>query len=109
MHKHDNDAAADQASAKRPIMVGIDIAPNVAVIKPLERYVWLAPHVMNRRSAVISKDGNMTAQCPAHNDRQRSLSLHPQWGIRCSAGCTYEAMLAALQIRGGPRAVATRP
>jgi 5S rRNA maturation endonuclease (ribonuclease M5) len=43
------------------------------------------------------------ARCPAHNDRNPSLSLREDCGtilVRCHAGCTQAAVIAALRERG---------
>jgi putative DNA primase/helicase len=42
-----------------------------------------------------------TAKCPAHEDRQNSLSVHyrdEKWLLKCHAGCGWEAIIAALGI-----------
>lgn len=97
MHNDNSASNGNEPSAKGPIYL--------PVVTHLERYVWLAPYVMDLRGALSDKGGVILAQCPAHNDQEYSLSLHPQYGISCRAGCSYEAMLAALHVRGGPRAV----
>jgi putative DNA primase/helicase len=52
------------------------------------------------------------ARCPAHADREPSLSIKNGDGgrvlVRCHAGCDQERVIAALQLRGlwtenGPR------
>jgi hypothetical protein len=45
-----------------------------------------------------------TAKCPAHEDRQNSLSVHHRdgkWFLKCHAGCTWEAIIAAAGITPG--------
>jgi hypothetical protein len=40
-----------------------------------------------------------TAKCPAHEDRQNSLSVHHRdgkWLLKCHAGCAWEAIIAAV-------------
>jgi hypothetical protein len=100
----DNDGSE---SADLPIWMTFSFAsqPRLGAVAPLERYVWLAPYVMECEGAVGSKNGTIRAQCPAHRDVEQSLVLRPQYGISCEAGCTYEAMLKALDVHGGPRAV----
>lgn len=49
--------------------------------------------------------GGIMSFCPAHPDGQkhgnRSLHLHPVYGLTCFAGCTFEAILAGLRGRNG--------
>src|SRR5262249_26957275 len=55
--------------------------------------------------------GGWTARCPAHDDRNPSLSIRDANGkvlVRCHAGCDQERVIAALRRRGlwgegGPR------
>jgi hypothetical protein len=67
-----------------------------------------------------SGDG-WTARCPAHSDRQNSLSIHHRdgrWLLKCHAGCEWQAIIAALGVvaadlfddeeRGGGRRTAAR-
>lgn len=45
-----------------------------------------------------------TAKCPAHEDRQNSLSVHHRdgkWLIKCHAGCGWEAIIAAIGVASG--------
>jgi putative DNA primase/helicase len=49
----------------------------------------------------VSGDG-WSAQCPAHEDREPSLSLHLRDGkilLHCHAGCTVEAICAAVGLK----------
>jgi len=42
-----------------------------------------------------------TAKCPAHEDRQNSLSIQHRdgkWLLKCHAGCTWEAIIAAIGV-----------
>jgi putative DNA primase/helicase len=61
--------------------------------------------------------GGWMARCPAHKDREPSLSIHDGDGgkvlVRCQAGCPQEQVIATLRSRGlwtenGPRRF-TRP
>jgi hypothetical protein len=45
-----------------------------------------------------------TAKCPAHEDKQNSLSVHHRdgkWLLKCHAGCTWEAIIAAMGVAPG--------
>jgi hypothetical protein len=49
---------------------------------------------------VFGSDGGVTTTCPLHDDRNPSLSLHPQRGWKCFAGCG-QGRLTALAARLG--------
>lgn len=66
------------------------------------------------------RDGRIWSYCPAHGDGTkhkrhgqgmagRSLSLSPATGLTCFAGCTFEAIKAALYARAGRPDPATLP
>jgi hypothetical protein len=45
-----------------------------------------------------------TAQCPAHEDKENSLSVHHRdgkWLLKCHAGCTWEEIIAAVGLVPG--------
>jgi MarR family len=45
-----------------------------------------------------------TAQCPAHEDKQNSLSVRHRdgkWLLKCHAGCTWEEIIAAVGLSPG--------
>ena len=45
-----------------------------------------------------------TAICPAHEDKQSSLSVahrDAKWLLKCHAGCAWEAVIAALELKAG--------
>ena len=48
---------------------------------------------------------SFTARCPAHDDRENSLSVtqgdHGRVLLHCHAGCTYDAIVRALDIKPG--------
>lgn len=64
----------------------------------------------------VGRDGRVWSYCPAHgdgnkhgkkpatrpgtNDHGRSLSLHPQFGLECFAGCRFEDIIKDLEARG---------
>jgi 5S rRNA maturation endonuclease (ribonuclease M5) len=48
-----------------------------------------------------SQDDQLTARCPAHDDRTASLSVTSNGGkvlLHCHAGCTFEAIIGALSL-----------
>jgi hypothetical protein len=51
--------------------------------------------------AVRRSGKGWTAKCPAHEDRQNSLSIQHRdgkWLLKCHAGCTWEAIIAAIGV-----------
>jgi putative DNA primase/helicase len=71
---------------------------------------------LDRRGCRIvrSSDSQVMAQCPAHDDRQPSLSITraPENGrvlVRCFAGCPAEAIVRALGLRMRDLFPASRP
>jgi hypothetical protein len=71
----------------------------------------LSEHREDRREAVLSAlqargllsrqqaSGWWAARCPAHDDRTPSLSVSPDGGLHCFAGCPTPAVLEALGLR----------
>lgn len=53
-------------------------------------------------------DGSITARCPAHDDRQASLSARPGNRVNiiafCFAGCDFRSIIRASEFRQGVRA-----
>src|SRR5262245_56027372 len=52
-----------------------------------------------RLNGVRRSGKGWTAKCPAHDDGHSSLSVHHRagkWLLKCHAGCTWEAIIAAL-------------
>ena len=53
--------------------------------------------------------GGYVARCPAHSDREASLSVHEGKGgkvlLKCFAGCSFEAIRAALEGWPPPRSL----
>ena len=59
---------------------------------------WHMIDLLKRFQNVKSSGNGFTAQCPAHDDKQNSLSIAQQngkWLIKCHAGCTTEHVLHA--------------
>lgn len=62
---------------------------------------------MNLPEAIVAARAGMsvTVRCPAHEDRTPSLSVSPGHGrnvlLKCFAGCTAEAILAAAGLKWG--------
>jgi len=57
--------------------------------------------LLARLKGVRRSGKGCTAQCPAHEDRQNSLSVHHRdgkWLLKCHAGCTWEAIIAAIGV-----------
>lgn len=55
------------------------------------------------RTVIVNSDGKATAQCPAHDDTQASLSIGTRRDgegvvVYCHAGCDYTDVLAALNL-----------
>jgi putative DNA primase/helicase len=60
--------------------------------------------ILDRFEGVRRSGAGWVARCPAHDDRNPSLSINERDGkilLHCHAGCSQEAVLAALKI--GPR------
>jgi len=57
----------------------------------------------SRVDRVTRRDNQLQAQCPAHNDRNPSLTVsrgdRQQIVLHCFAGCTADAVLTALNLR----------
>jgi hypothetical protein len=64
-----------------------------------------AGEILARLERVRRSGGGWMALCPAHPDRNRSLSIRPgregRILLHCWAGCPVEAICAALKIRVG--------
>ena len=57
--------------------------------------------ILDRLKGVRRRSNGWMAKCPAHEDRQNSLSVHHRdgkWLLKCHAGCAWEAIVAALGI-----------
>jgi hypothetical protein len=57
--------------------------------------------VLARFVGVRRSGKGWTAKCPAHEDRQNSLSIHHRggkWLLKCHAGCTWDAITAAISV-----------
>jgi hypothetical protein len=57
--------------------------------------------ILARLKDVRRSGEGWTAKCPAHSDRQNSLSVHRRdgrWLLKCHAGCDWDAVLAAANI-----------
>lgn len=60
--------------------------------------------ILDRLTSVRPSSNGWMAKCPAHEDRQNSLSVHHRegkWLLKCHAGCAWEAIVAALGITPG--------
>jgi 5S rRNA maturation endonuclease (ribonuclease M5) len=60
-----------------------------------------AEAVLARLSGVRRSGGGWVARCPAHDDKDPSLSIHESDGkvlVKCFAGCTTESVCAALSL-----------
>ncbi len=61
--------------------------------------------LLERLSGVRQSGAGWTARCPAHEDRRASLSVgrgdDGRWLVKCHAGCTFDAIVAALGIDAG--------
>src|SRR5947208_13034161 len=96
----DRNGNSDDPASVNPLI----FESGLPVMTSLDRYAWLAPYVLNCRGVIGYPNGTIEAHCPAHRDRKRSLYLRVAYGLGCSAGCTHEAMLKALNVVGGPGA-----
>jgi hypothetical protein len=57
--------------------------------------------ILARLKGVRQSGKGWTAKCPAHEDRQNSLSIHHRdgkWLLKCHAGCDFDAIVAALGL-----------
>src|SRR6516225_4540761 len=68
----------------------------------------MSPPVENLVSRLQAKRSGTgwIAKCPAHEDREPSLSISEKDGVvllHCHAGCSQEAVLAALEQLGIPK------
>lgn len=64
-------------------------------------YQRLLDRLSEHGSKILTRQGHATAQCPAHEDRQASLSLRHIEGsalLHCHAGCTVDDILDALHL-----------
>jgi hypothetical protein len=60
-----------------------------------------AVDILARLQGVRRSGKGWTAKCPAHEDKQNSLSIHHRdgkWLLKCHAGCGWEAVVAALGV-----------
>jgi len=84
----------------------------------VRRVMMLAlDEVLARLEGVRASSGYYVARCPAHSDRNASLSIRKSEGgkvlIKCFAGCGYRTIIVALNVRpcrpklGFPRASPT--
>src|SRR5208337_4488641 len=63
--------------------------------------------VLPRLEGVRREHGCYIAKCPCHDDRRASLSIREEYGkllLHCFAGCSFEAIIAALDGRPWHRA-----
>ena len=54
--------------------------------------------ILNRLSGVRKAGDGWTARCPAHDDKQNSLSAHHRdgkWLLKCHAGCDVRQIITA--------------
>ena len=58
--------------------------------------------ILARLDGVTGHDGQYMARCPAHEDKQASLSVSSGKDgrvlIKCQAGCSHKAVMAALGL-----------
>ena len=57
--------------------------------------------ILRRLNSVRRSGEGWTAQCPAHEDKQSSLSVHHRdgkWLLKCHAGCDWKAIIAAVGV-----------
>ena len=57
--------------------------------------------LLNRLKGVRKSGTGWTAQCPSHDDRHNSLSIHHgdgKWLLKCHTGCTVEAITGAIGL-----------
>ena len=59
--------------------------------------------VLGRLSGVLQRPGYWMAQCPAHEDRNPSLSVaegrDARALLKCHAGCGLEAIVGAIELK----------
>ena len=58
-------------------------------------------NILDRLAGVSRSGEGWSARCPAHEDRQNSLSIRHQdgrWLVNCHAGCSWQDILAALNL-----------
>jgi hypothetical protein len=63
--------------------------------------VTASDRVLERLERVTKQDGGWTARCPAHEDRQNSLSIREgddRVLLECSTGCSVEAIVDAVGL-----------
>ncbi len=62
-----------------------------------------AAEVLARRLGGRKSGSDWMARCPAHDDRNPSLSISERDGrvlVHCHAGCEQAAVIKALRVRG---------
>ena len=60
--------------------------------------------ILARLKGVRRSGKGWTAKCPAHEDKQNSLSVHHRegkWLLKCHAGCSWDTIIAAIGITPG--------
>src|SRR5829696_4770786 len=60
--------------------------------------------ILRRLKGVRKSGEGWTARCPAHNDRQNSLSIHHRdgrWLLKCHAGCDVESITRSIHLTLG--------
>lgn len=60
--------------------------------------------ILDRLKGVRRSGKGWTAKCPAHKDKQNSLSVHyrdGKWLLKCHAGCDWDAIIAAIGVTPG--------
>jgi hypothetical protein len=58
-------------------------------------------NILARLKGVRCGGKGWTAQCPAHEDEENSLSVHHRdgkWLVKCHAGCDWQAIIAAIGV-----------
>jgi hypothetical protein len=60
--------------------------------------------ILARLKDVRRSGKGWTAKCPAHEDKENSLSIHHRdgrWLLKCHAGCEWRAIIAAIGVTPG--------
>jgi hypothetical protein len=74
-------------------------------LPPIDRVLNALTSLALSAKAHPGQPDSWSAQCPAHDDRDPSLSIHRRHdgvvGLHCFAGCSTEAVVAALGLEWG--------
>ena len=73
---------------------------------------WLSALQARGSTLKRQRNGGYLVQCPAHEDRNPSLSVTEEGGkvlVKCFAGCSYEAIRDALGLIRPPGAAIPAP